>query len=434
MDMLDDRNVEVPEKPYAVLVVREVRNDDAERQLKIAKRVFGVLQQDVGNVVLLPFCGADERFAKKLAELCKVHSLASGLWKNPGGLQWVVANAAYVLSLGRLHPLVFAVGSRRPCCAVTYPWLTGYDKINAFMNHCGLGHRVMDWGLGVGEIGARVQDAVRSRAADKQIVEAYSGHLKGLALEALCPVWGAMGVEHGLGLERGMKWSDFRPDEYDDTYYFGARIFKKGEEFAVYHPSRGDWAEWDVIRDLVIKHTNPKSLIDVGCARGWFLKRMIDAGVTAHGVDMSTAAWAEPAQGMQEHIKVGMVADVAHRRYDVVTVFDVMEHIYLDDLSDAISAIKNAAGKYIVLNICAARDGEPAFTIKKGEPISPELEWLAVSGHVTIRHRAWWRKRFEDDDWESDEAMVDAWLADERLRYPSWERHNLLILRRRAAV
>jgi hypothetical protein len=435
IDMADDRDIELPSKPYAVLVVREVRKNDVERQLEIAKQADAALYREMRDVIIVPFCAADEAFSRHVAKVCNDSPVANGVWKNPEKLQWLIANAEYVVSLGRLHPLVFALGARRPCFGVTYPWLTGYDKINGFMHHSALGHRAVDWGLPPGEIGAKIHDAVRARQSDKEIINVYSGYMKGLALESLCPIWTAMGAEHGLGIERGMKSSEFRVDDYDDTYFFGARVFRQPNgEFTVYHPTRGDWGEWDIIRDLIVTTMKPDSLIDIGCGRGWFLKRMVDAKVKAQGIDMSAAAWAECAPGMQEHIKVGRVNEVSHRRFDVVTAFDVMEHIYLEDLDEAVAAMKQAAGKYIVMNICAARDDEDVFTIKKGEPVPPELEWLAVSGHVTIRHRSWWKNRLEDEDWESDEDMTDTWFKDSRFKFPSWQRHNIVILKRRSAA
>jgi len=57
-------------------------------------------------------------------------------------------------------------------------------------------------------------------------------------LESLCPVLTAMGAQHGLGIERGMKAGEFKVDDYDDSYYFGARVFRQPHgEFMVYHPT-----------------------------------------------------------------------------------------------------------------------------------------------------------------------------------------------------
>jgi len=434
IDMAEDRQYSPPKKPYAVMVVREVRKEDADRQLRIAKSVYDAMKREFESVIILPFCRADEVFSEHVSKLCNNALVLKDIWVDPSKLKWVISNSKYVVSVGRLHPLVFAVGSRRPCYAVTYPWLNGYDKVNGMMHHAGLGHRVSDWGADPAEIGARLHDAVRMAHADREIVNVYSGHLKGLMLQSLCPILTAMGAQHGLGIERGMKAGQFEVTDYDDSYYFGARLFRQSSgEIMVYHPSRGDWEGWDLIKDLIMEKMSPSSLLDVGCGRGWFLKRMIDSDVQAQGIDMSAAAWRDCAPKMQQHIKIGDLGDVKHRRFDVVTSFDVMEHIFEEDIPSAIEALKESAGKYIVFNICAAPDDQEAHTIKKGEPIPNDMEWLAVSGHTTIRHRAWWKARLEDKDWESDEEMTDSWFNHPKFKFSSWARHNVIILRRRRA-
>jgi hypothetical protein len=160
---------------------------------------------------------------------------------------------------------------------------------------------------------------------------------------------------------------------------------------------------------------------------------MRGAGVMAEGIDLSKAAWEHCAPGVKDHIKLGSFGDLASRRFDVVTAFDVMEHIYTEDLAEVIKAMKAAAGRFIVLNICAAPNDEPEYTIRQRKPIPVELEWLAVSGHVTIRHRAWWKARLEDDDWESAEDIVDEWFSHPGFDFSSWRRHNVIVLRRKGA-
>jgi polysaccharide pyruvyl transferase WcaK-like protein len=435
IDLPPDRNGELPKKPYFLVVVREVDQGDIPRQLAIAKATIDAVRRETDNVYLLPFCHQDEVFSDKVSAENGGVPILRGVWTNPHKLVWVIANSEYVVSVGRLHAAIFAIGNRRPCFAITYPWLAGYDKINAFMWSCGLGNRVADWGKPPAEIAAAVHEAVFHRANDQEHINIYSGHLKGLLLESLCPVWDAMEVDYGLGLERGMKKGEFRLDDYDDSYYFGARAFKLHGKMTVYHPSRGNWEGWDTVKDLIVTTMNPSSVFDAGCARGWFMKRFVDAKIPCTGVDMSQAAWENCAPGMQPYIKVGTFDDNNHvtHRTDVVTCFDVMEHIYEPDVGPAIQALKKIAGKYIVLNICAPTDREQAHTIEKGKPIPVEMEWLAVSGHVTIRHRAWWKAVLEDPDWEVDEAMLDRWFKDPRFNFGSWQRHNVLILKRRGA-
>jgi polysaccharide pyruvyl transferase WcaK-like protein len=435
LDTRADASVKLPNGPYAVVVVREVREGDADRQATVAAKVVEAVRREFDDkFVLLPFCAADRQFAKHVSAACGNAMIWDEAATDPHKLVHIIANASYVVSVGRLHPLVFAVGNRVPCFGITYPWMSGYDKINGFMHHGALGRRVADWGLPPEEIGAIIHDAIRQRAGDVETLNVYSGYLKGLMLESLCPVWSAMEGGHGLGLERGMKAGEFQVDDYDESYYFGARVFKAGTDFRVYHPTRGDWEGWDVIRRLILQTMKPETLMDAGCGRGWFLQRMIQAGVKAEGIDTSRAAYSTCAPGVKEHFKVGTFQDLAHRRFDVVTAFDVMEHVFEEDLETVIATLKKCAGKFLVLNICAAPDDEKPHTISKGKAVPEGLEWLAVSGHVTIRHRSWWKAKLEDDDWKVDEDIVDGWFDEPKFDYPSWKRHNLVILRRKRAA
>jgi polysaccharide pyruvyl transferase WcaK-like protein len=434
LDIGLDSEVELPKSRYVAVVVREVRDKDRERQIAIAKTVIESVRREFeDDFVLVPFCIADQMFAKEVSTACNDAKMFVAAGFDPHKLAYVMAKAEYVVSIGRLHPLVFAIGNRVPCFAVTYPWLNGYDKIAGCMHHSGLGHRVVDWGMAPEEIGAKAHDAIRSRGADKETLNIYSGYLKGLMLESLCPVWSAMGAGHGLGLERGMKAGEFQVDDYDESYYFGSRVFKAGNEFRIYHPTRGDWEGWDVIKDIILRTMKPETLMDAGCGRGWFLQRMLRSGIKADGIDTSRAAFSTCAPGTAEHFKVGSFKDLAHRRFDVVTAFDVMEHVYEEDLDEVIGILKSCAGKHIVMNICCAPDNENPFTIPKGKPIPESLEWLAVSGHVTIRHRSWWKAKLEDEHWKVDENMCDGWFSDVRFKFPSWQRHNLVILSRKRA-
>jgi polysaccharide pyruvyl transferase WcaK-like protein len=434
IDTRPDRKAKIPDQPYVVVVVREVREKDQERQTQIAVEVVEAVRREYeDNFILLPFCAADREFAKHVSAACGNAVVYEDAGYDPAKLAQVIAHAHYVVSVGRLHPLVFSVGNRVPSFAVTYPWLNGYDKIAGLMHHAAVGHRVVDWGMAPEEIGAKTHDAIRNRDQDIEPLNIYSGYLKGLMLESLCPVWAAMEAGHGLGLERGLRAGQFQVDDYDESYYFGARVFKNGQEFQVYHPTRGDWEGWQVVKDLILRTMQPETLMDAGCGRGWFLQKMLQGGIKAEGIDTSRAAHSSCAPGTVEAFKVGTFHDLAHRRFDVVTAFDVMEHVFEEDIDSVVSILKSCAGKYIVMNICAAPDNEKPFTISKGKPVPEGLEWLAVSGHVTIRHRSWWKSRLEDDDWRVDENLCDQWFGDPKFDFPSWQRHNLVILSRKKA-
>jgi hypothetical protein len=154
---------------------------------------------------------------------------------------------------------------------------------------------------------------------------------------------------------------------------------------------------------------------------------MLNYGVPAAGLECSEAAWADAPAEVKGIIKVARIDEVT-QQYDVVTSFDVMEHLYEEDIANFIGHMRRISSRYIVLNICASLEGGPTRTIKRGESIPDDLEWLAVSGHVTIRHRSWWKTQFEDSLWHADEDVWHTWVTG--LGFPAWEAHNLLILKK----
>jgi polysaccharide pyruvyl transferase WcaK-like protein/SAM-dependent methyltransferase len=430
--------------PYVVVAVREVRHQDIERQVEIVRSVLGTglpgVQRHAANVYLLPFCEPDQRFLDVNGLSFPGVEVLRDVWRSPERVASIISRAAFTLSIGRLHPLIFSFSNRVPCACITYPdkhaeelrntSVAGYNKMVGFMDLAGLSHRVIDWDTPTGAMNESIIEAFKKRGRDRQIMDINGGFLKKRMLESLIPVWKAMNVDHGLGLERGLKKGEFRVDDYDDTYMHGARVYKNGKDFQVWDPPRCDWDGWDRVGGLVVSTLRPRSVLDVGCGRGFFLRRMLTHGVPAAGLECSEAAWSDAPAEVKSIIRVVRIEDVT-QQYDVVTAFDVMEHIYEEDIANFVGHMKRIATRYIALNICASPEGGPIHTIRRGQPIPDDLEWLAVSGHVTIRHRSWWKAQFEDSLWHSDEDIHKIWLSS--LGFPAWEAHNLLILKRAGA-
>lgn len=81
----------------------------------------------------------------------------------------------------------------------------------------------------------------------------------------------------------------------------------------------------DVIESLV---RPPASIIDVGCAFGYFLQTAKSRGWTAEGVEISAFAARVAEENVHVTVHAGTVSDaeLASSSYDVATMWDMLEH------------------------------------------------------------------------------------------------------------
>lgn len=94
---------------------------------------------------------------------------------------------------------------------------------------------------------------------------------------------------------------------------------------------------------------NVRTLLDVGCGRGGFMRRMISDGVTCKGVDLSSVMVEEClAQGLD--VECRDVSEVEGKYDAIVSIFDVLNFMDKNELTnflDAISKKLNDEGIFI---------------------------------------------------------------------------------------
>lgn len=87
---------------------------------------------------------------------------------------------------------------------------------------------------------------------------------------------------------------------------------------------------WRARKTTLTKYKQSGALLDLGCSSGAFLEYMKDAAWKLYGIEMSPegAKTAEARSGA--HVFVGDVPDApfARESFDVITCFDVLEHVY----------------------------------------------------------------------------------------------------------
>jgi len=135
----------------------------------------------------------------------------------------------------------------------------------------------------------------------------------------------------------------------------------------------------------LIQRFHPKTVLVLGCARGYMVKAFRNFKVDAVGVDISEWAIQNTPEDVADYCFCGDICDLSKwkdKQFDLVVAFDVLEHIKVPDLY---VAIKEAAriGKNIVLDVPIRQDDS-----------HPDQSKGTDKSHVSVYTKEWWIRQF----------------------------------------
>lgn len=239
---------------------------------------------------------------------------------------------------------------------------------------------------------------------------------------------------------------NFTSDYYNEDYF----VTSNGKKFKKTDGTTGAWSyanpegEWQGCRPIVEawKHIfNPKNSLDVGCGRGTFLAYERDIGIKAEGFDFS--GWSVDHHYHRcdkrwiRNYDATKPWPYPYKSFDLVTILDLMEHIYKDDIDFVINEMYRVAKKYIFLQIATCGSGGlqgdgAGYILKKGEKVPIELEGMAVAGHVTIQTRQFWidmLTKGKENNWKIRDDLVLQFIS----KVPNdvisnWLKNTILVL------
>lgn len=136
------------------------------------------------------------------------------------------------------------------------------------------------------------------------------------------------------------------------------------------------------INNLTPNNSTPSTLLDVGCAKGFLVLSLRNLGINAIGIDASEYAISSTPEEVKDFIAHGLVEDLETCRegqFDIVTAFDVLEHLDEKDVPQACKNLLFAADKYII--VCV-----PTWKVEGDLDVT----------HKTIRPREWWEEQFRE--------------------------------------
>ena len=148
-----------------------------------------------------------------------------------------------------------------------------------------------------------------------------------------CPLCGRNNTPRRIGARFGMvvsvaecppcrlAYQTPRPSEAATAAYMNWR-WDSGDRYVADTPGKRKSAQRQMA-SVRKAHPSVRSLLDFGAGSGAFVRAAKDAGVDAIGVEQSESA----IELAQEFYDVQLLRDLPDARYDVVTLWDVVEHL-----------------------------------------------------------------------------------------------------------
>jgi SAM-dependent methyltransferase len=138
----------------------------------------------------------------------------------------------------------------------------------------------------------------------------------------------------------------------------------------------------------------PHTVFDAGCAFGYFVEALREAGYDARGADISEYAISQADPAVRDHVRVGGVTELPGRHVDLITCIEVLEHV------DAVTS--DAA----IANFCAHSDA----VLFSSSPVDETTE-----SHVNVRPPHAWAECFARHgfwrDLSADVSSAAPWAA-----------------------
>jgi len=176
---------------------------------------------------------------------------------------------------------------------------------------------------------------------------------------------------------------------------YGAAYYRDYAESGPSYEHSEYWIDFfGKIADRLIEDFRPTSTLDAGCAIGLLVEALRDRGVEAEGIDFSEFAIGKARADIRGFLSVGSITDPLPRRYDLITCFEVLEHLTPEDAEQAIA------------NLCAFTDD----MVVSSTPMH-----YRDPTHTNIHPQEYWTERFARQgfirDVEYDAAYIAPWAA-----------------------
>ncbi|MBI2029926.1 methyltransferase domain-containing protein [Candidatus Gottesmanbacteria bacterium] len=138
----------------------------------------------------------------------------------------------------------------------------------------------------------------------------------------------------------------------------------------------------NLYRALTIKiFLKPKTVLDVGCATGLLVYYLRKMGIEAYGIEVSKYALSKAHPGIKNYLQYGNIYRLPFndKSFDVVTTFEVLEHLEINEMKEALSECCRVKKRLVIHKI---------FTL--------ENKWITKTrgddfSRINIHNASWWK-------------------------------------------
>ena len=139
-------------------------------------------------------------------------------------------------------------------------------------------------------------------------------------------------------------------------------------------------------------------MLDVGCGEGYYVRDAIEEGIDAHGIDISTHALENALAEVKDRITFGSITEIPFddEEFDMMTAFDVIEHIHPKDTLKAVAEIRRVLKP----------DGIVIITT----PSSNFGDWVSDLTHINVRPPKFWKLILEEHNFKVQMFYIPSFL------------------------
>jgi SAM-dependent methyltransferase len=134
------------------------------------------------------------------------------------------------------------------------------------------------------------------------------------------------------------------PRKIDKQFYSDDPfLFQKQSHWDSFEPA--PWTDFVFDEDFIVPFINNKTVLDVGCGNGVFLHKLATKKIEGFGIDLDPNAVIAARKMLGRDVKIEnlslsqFISDPRnHNRFDVITIFEVLEH--QDEPNDFLNQLK----------------------------------------------------------------------------------------------